>query len=226
MLPESILTVDKKRLEIDCFMIWQVKDAVKFYDSLKTIESAKNKLEDIVYSNIRNVFAKNYTEDIINSQRDTALTVILNNTGEAFQDFGIEVKYVNVKRANLPKANEDAVFERMRSERNKEAAKIRAEGDMIYKSKIAQADSESSIIIAKAYKDAEIIKGAGDSQAIKIYAASFSKDPEFFELWKSLSIYETAFASDTKFFLEGNNDFLKYLDLYTDDLNVGEADGR
>jgi membrane protease subunit HflC len=226
MLPESILTVDKKRLEIDCFMIWQVKDSVKFYDSLKTIESAKSNLEDIVYSNIRNVFAKKYTEDIINSERDAALEIILNNTGEAFKDFGIEVKYVNVKRSNLPQANENAVFERMRSERSKEAAKIRAEGDMIYKSKVAQADSESSVIMAKADKDAEIIKGDGDSQAIKIYADSFSKDPEFFEFWKSLSTYETSFASDTKFFLEGNSDFLKHLDLYTDDLTEGEDDVR
>lgn len=226
MLPESILTVDKKRLEIDCFMIWQVKNPLKFYESLQTIESAKNNLEDIVYSNIRNVFAKKYTEDIINSERYPALEIILNNTAEAFKDFGIEVKYVNVKRANLPKANENAVFERMRSERNKEAAKIRAEGDMIYQSKIAQADSESSLIMARADKVAEIIKGEGDSQAIKIYADSFSKDPEFFELWKSLSTYETSFASNTKFFLEGNSEFLKHLDLYTDDLTEGEADVR
>ncbi len=220
MLPENILTVDQKRLEVDSFVIWKITDPEKFFNSLKTIESAQSKLEDIVYSNIRNIFAKNYTEQIIRSERNASLDIILENTRQSLEEFGIETIYVNIKRSNLPKANEDAVFERMRSERSKEAAKIRAEGDMVYNSKIAQADSESSVIIAQAYKKAEIIKGQGDSEAISIYADSFSRDPEFFELWKSLAIYETSFASGTKFYLDGNNEFMKYLELYT-----GKSDG-
>ena len=132
-------------------------------------------------------------------------------TSENLKTFGVQVADVNVKRTDLPETNAKAVFERMKSERYQAAAKIRAEGEKEYKEIVAKAEKESSVLIAEANKRAEEIRGEGDASALEVYASAFSKDPEFYRFWRSLSAYENVFQKEAVVLLDERVDFLQYL---------------
>lgn len=207
--PESILTSDKKRLEVDSYVLWKINEAQKFIETMNTVLLAQTRIDDIVYSNLRDSFAKLFINDIISEDRIENLLVITEKTDLSLGIFGIKVLDVNVKRTDLPETNAKAVFERMRSERSKAAAAIRAEGEKQAKDIYAKTDKEAEIILATAQKTAEDMKGIGDARALEIYAKSYSKDPEFYRFWRTLGAYETAFGSNTSLVLGKEMDFLK-----------------
>jgi len=209
--PESILTATKKRLEVDNYVMWKIDDPQSFYETMRTLSGALTRIDDIVYSNLRDTFAKLEIGDIISETRRKYLADITENTEDLLSQFGIQVKDVNVKRTDLPEANANAVFERMQSERYKAAAKIRAEGEKQSKDIMARAQKDSEIIMAQAFKSAEEIKGAGDAQAIEIYANAFSKDPDFYKFWRTMSAYETSFSSNTSLVIGEGVEFLDEL---------------
>ncbi|MBP6959909.1 MAG: protease modulator HflC [Thermotogae bacterium] len=209
--PESVLTVDKKRLEVDSFILWRISDSKTFLETLNNTNSALNRIDDIVYSNIRDSFAKLTISDIISEDRRAYLESITNQTSDILKTFGVQVTDVNVKRTDLPDTNAKAVFERMKSERYQAAAKIRAEGEKEYKEIVARAEKESSVLIAEANKQAEEIRGKGDASALEVYASAFSKDPEFYHFWRSLTAYESVFQKEAVVLLDEKVDFLQYL---------------
>jgi len=209
--PESVLTADKKRLEVDSFILWRISDAKAFLETLNNTVSALNQIDDIVYANIRDSFAKLTIPDIISEERRAFLGSITVQTSENLKTFGVQVADVNVKRTDLPETNAKAVFERMKSERYQAAAKIRAEGEKEYKEIVAKAEKESSVLIAEANKRAEEIRGEGDASALEVYASAFSKDPEFYRFWRSLSAYENVFQKEAVVLLDERVDFLQYL---------------
>ncbi len=209
--PESVLTVDKKRLEVDSFILWRISDAKTFLETLNNTNSALNRIDDIVYSNIRDSFAKLTISDIISEDRRSYLESVTVQTSDILKNFGINVADVNVKRTDLPDTNAKAVFERMKSERYQAAAKIRAEGEKEYKEIVAKAEKESSVLIAEAKKRAEELQGQGDASALEVYATAFTKDPEFYHFWRSLTAYETVFQKEATVLLDANVDFLQYL---------------
>ncbi len=209
--PESVLTADKKRLEVDSFILWRISDAKAFLETLNNTVSALNQIDDIVYANIRDSFAKLTIPDIISEERRAFLGSITVQTSENLKTFGVQVADVNVKRTDLPETNAKAVFERMKSERYQAAAKIRAEGEKEYKEIVAKAEKDSSVLIAEANKRAEEIRGEGDASALEVYASAFSKDPEFYRFWRSLSAYENVFQKEAVVLLDERVDFLQYL---------------
>jgi len=206
--PESILTTDKKRLEVDTYVLWRISEPQQFIETMRTIDSALTRIDDVVYSTLRDKFATLYIGDIISEKRRVSLQTITSVTEESMTQYGIDVLDVGVKRTDLPDTNAKAVFERMRSERQKEAALIRAEGEMEARDTRAKAQKDSDIIRAEANKTAEVLKGEGDAQALEIYAKSFTADPEFYRFWRMLTAYKNSFKTGSSIVMGKGMNFL------------------
>ncbi len=188
--PEKIITADKKTLIIDTYALWRIKDPLKFLTSMKDINLAQSRIDDVVYSHIRDVFAKGKFEEVVSLKREEFLKVVTNLCRKDLEPFGIEVVDVRVKRADFPEENTQAVYNRMRAERFSIAAKIRAEGQKQAEMIKAEADMKARTILAEAYEKAQVIMGTGEASAVKIYAEVFSKDPEFYKFWREMQIME------------------------------------
>ncbi|MFN6992440.1 MAG: protease modulator HflC, partial [Fervidobacterium sp.] len=183
--PERIITKDKKTLIVDSYIVWRISDPKLFLESMKTESLALSRLDDIVYSGLRNTLAKLEMDSIVTQER-LFLNDVVEFTKLNVKDFGIEILDVRIKRTDLPNENRNAVFERMKSERQSIAALIRAEGEKEAQRIKAEADKKAAIIKAEALSKAEFIKGTGDASAAKIYAEAYSKDENFYRLWKTL----------------------------------------
>lgn len=207
---ERIFTQDKKTLLVDTYALWRVNDPQKFLETVKTFAQANNRIDDIVYSVLRNRFGKLEYDTIISAERGSILQDITDLAAIEMKSFGIDIVAVRVKRADLPDENENAVYNRMKSEREQEAAQIRAEGEKAARELRATADKTVTITLAEAQRDAEILRGTGDASALAIYAEAFSADPDFYEFWKRLNVYDNT-LNDAQFILSPQMDFIKKL---------------
>ena len=189
--PEKIIAADKKTLVIDTYVLWRIKDAEAFIKSLKSVKLALPRIDDVVYSHVRNIFAKANFDEIISEKREDLLREVTALSREDLKDFGIEVVDVRVKHADRPAENEKAVYERMKAERYSIAAQIRAEGEKEARKIRAEADKTAKVLIAEAQSKAEQIKGTGEASAVKIYAEVFSKDKDFYEFWRTMEVYRS-----------------------------------
>ncbi|MFN3691732.1 MAG: protease modulator HflC [Fervidobacterium sp.] len=207
--PERIITKDKKTLVIDSYIVWRISDPKRFLESMKTESLALSRLDDIVYSGLRNTLAKLDMDSIVTQER-LFLNEVVEFTKNNVKDYGIEVIDVRIKRTDLPIENRNAVFERMKSERQSIAALIRAEGEKEAQRIKAEADKKAAIIKAEALSKAELIKGTGDASAAKIYAETYSKDENFYKFWKTLDTYRYIIPKSTVI-LNKNMEILQYL---------------
>ncbi|AKI98058.1 membrane protein [Kosmotoga pacifica] len=207
---ERIFTKDKKTLLVDTYALWKIVDPEKFVKSMKTITIAQTRIDDVVYSKVRNIIAGMNFEEVISEKRPEILDTVTTQSAREMTDFGIEIVAVRIKRANLPQENMNAVFNRMKSERYQEAALIRAEGEKEANMIRAEADKTVTITLAEAEKQAEILKGTGDASALSIYAEAFSLDPEFYDFWKRMEVYEKTLGG-SKFILGSEMDFINDL---------------
>ncbi len=205
--PEKIITADKKTLVIDTYALWRIKDPEKFLKSMRSISLAQTRIDDIVYSHIRDVFAKGSFEEVVSQKREEFLEEVSELCRRDLEPFGIEIVDVRVKHADFPEENTKAVYNRMKAERYSIAAKIRAEGEMEASKIKAEADKKVKLILAKAQEMAEIIKGTGEASAVKVYAEAFSKDPDFYEFWKKMELYSESLKGG-KFILGKDVNFL------------------
>jgi membrane protease subunit HflC len=206
---ERIFTKDKKTLLVDTIAVWKIVDPEKFVKTMKSVDLALTRIDDVVYSIVRNTFGKLQFDEVI-SGRGAVLEEVTLAAAEEMKDYGILIVSVRVKRAVLPDENKNAVFNRMKSERYQEAALIRAEGEKEANMIRAEADKLKVIALAEAQKKAEIIKGTAEASALRIYAEAFSDDPEFYEFWKRLVVYEETLP-DSKFILSPDMSFIEKL---------------
>ena len=188
--PEKIITADKKTLIIDTYALWRISDPLKFLTSMRTVELAQTRIDDVVYSHIRDVFAKGNFDEVVSLKREEFLRQVTELCKKDLLSFGIEIVDVRVKHADFPKENTQAVYNRMRAERYSIAAKIRAEGEKEAAEIKAEADRQARVILAQAYEQAQIIKGTGEASAAAVYAAAFSKDEKFYEFWRKMQLYQ------------------------------------
>ncbi|MBO8161722.1 MAG: protease modulator HflC [Thermosipho sp. (in: Bacteria)] len=208
--PEKIITEDKKTLIVDTYALWKIVDAKKFIETMKTITLAESRIDDIVYSHVRNVFAKHTFDEIISDKREEFLSEVTTLARSDLSYFGIEVVDVRVKHADLPNENVRAVYERMKAERYSIAAQIRADGQKEAQKIRAEADKQVAVILAQAQSEAEKIKGSGEASATRIYALAYQTDPKFFEFWRTLSAYDSIFKDGNVIF--GNElEIFKYI---------------
>ncbi|MFZ2587616.1 MAG: protease modulator HflC [Alphaproteobacteria bacterium] len=205
---EEVQTLDKKRVVVDSFTRWQISDAGLFYKAVRNEALAVQRISTIVNSNIRANVASVPLHDLIGGERAKVMKAILQNSREEATPLGIRIVDVRIKRADLPKENSDAVFSRMRAERQKEAAEIRAEGDEESQKIKADAEKQRTIMLAEAQRDADKLRGEGDATAIRVGGAAFNADPEFYKLTRSLEAYKASMDKNTLFVLDKGTEFM------------------
>jgi len=211
--PRDILTSDQKRLVIDNYAIWRVGDPRLFIEATRgSLLNAQSRIDDIVYSDLRNILAKHTLDEIVSAKRLEYLQQVAELSRDKLGKFGIVLIDVRIKRADLPTEIEKAVFSRMRSERERIAAQLRAEGEEKAKQTTSSADKDKEIILADARKEAEKIMGEGDAQALETYAHAYNQDPEFYRFWRTLESYKTALGAGSRIVLSTDSDYLKFLE--------------
>jgi len=212
--PERFLTLEQKALEVDSYAKWRIVDVDQFYVSTRgNVSTAGNLLAQRINDGLRDQIGARTLIEVVAGERDQLmldLTAELNETTAS--DIGIEVIDVRVKRIDLPDDVRSSVYERMITERNREAQEIRSRGDELAIGIRADADRQVVIYEAEAYRDAEQIRGEGDANATAIYAGAFSKDEEFYAFTRSLNAYRETFSSKSDvLLLDPDSDYFKYL---------------
>jgi len=211
--PRNVLTSDQKRLVIDNYAIWRVGDPQAFIESTGgRLSNAQSRIDDIVYSDLRNILAKNTLDQIVSKERLVYLQQVTELSRAKLAEFGIVLIDVRIKRADLPTEIEQAVFSRMRSERERIAAQLRAEGEEQSREIRSSADKDAEILLADARKDAEKVRGEGDARALEIYAEAYNQDPEFYRFWRTLESYRIALVDGTRIILSTESDYLEFLE--------------
>jgi len=211
--PAEILTKDKKNLVVDNYSKWQITDPLKFYQTVKTIEGAQSRLDDIIYAQLRVELGVHTLTEVVSEKRSELMKKVTQKSNQLAADYGIKVVDVRIKRADLPPENERHVFDRMRAEREREAKRYRSEGKEQAMKIRAAADRERAIILAQAFQQAEQIKGQGDEKAIKIYAKSIRQDPEFYAFIKSMEVYQKGFDKKTQLVITPSHPLMKFFSL-------------
>ena len=211
---QRFLTLEQKFLEVDSFAKWRIKDVRQFYVSTGgDIAVAGSRLAERINDGLRDQIGARNLQEVVAGERDQlmlALTVELNESTVA--DLGLEVIDVRVKRIDLPDDVRQSVYDRMITERNREAQDHRSRGEELAIGIRADAERQAIIYGAEAYRDAEQIRGQGDAQATGIYADAYNKDPEFYAFTRSLNAYRKTFSSKADvLLLDPDSDFFKYL---------------
>ncbi|KWT69994.1 HflC protein [Hyphomicrobium sulfonivorans] len=209
--PQEVTASDQKRLVVDSFARYRIVDPLKFYQTLRYQEAVRSRLGPIVESSLRRVLGGATFQDVVRDKREDLMKRIAQQVNKEGADFGLEVVDVRIKRADLPKQNSNSVFDRMRAERQREAAEFRAQGTAEANRIRATADREATVIRAEASRKGEEIRGAGDAERNQIYAEAYSKDQEFFEFYRSMQAYEQGLkSSDTRLLISPDSEFFKY----------------
>jgi membrane protease subunit HflC len=212
--PESFLTVQKKRLIVDSFAKWRIIDVDTYYKTTGGNEDqAMNRLAKRVNDGLRNEFGTRTLHEVVSGERDQLMRDIrdgLNN--RVRESLGVEIVDVRVKRIDLPSEVSDAVFRRMKAEREKEARELRSQGLEEAEKIRSSAEREKTILEANAYSASELLRGEGDAQAAATYASAYNKDPEFYAFVRSLNAYRATFKNKGDIMLvDPQSDFFKYL---------------
>ncbi len=210
---ERFLTLEKKSMRVDSFAKWRIVDVAKYYTATSGEEErARSLLSRRINEELRNQFALRSLQEVVSGERDS-LMVDIKKELNAFSDtsLGIELIDVRVKRIDLPEEVSGPVFQRMRAERQKEAAEHRAVGQERAKVIRAEADKEATVMLAIAYRDSEKLRGEGDAKASEVYANAYNRDPEFYAFVRSMQAYKKTFAEKQDVMLvDPKSDFFRY----------------
>ena len=213
--PQSYLTSEKKALTVDSFVKWRVSDVAKYFTTTGGDEERLRRLLiQRVDAGLRNEFGSRTVKEVVSGQRDELMDKLSSQLNLIAKDeLGVEVIDLRVKKIDLPPEVSESVFNRMRTERERLAKELRAQGNEVAEKIRATADKDKTIILADAYREAEEIKGNGDATATATYADAYSKDPEFYDFTRSLKAYQSTFESKSDILLiNPDSDFFKYLD--------------
>ena len=206
-----IITSDKKQLVIDNYARWRIVNPLKLYQTVRDVSGAQEKLDDIVFSEIREEIARHTLTEIVSENRAKIMENVHDECNRKAAEYGIEVIDVRIKRADLPGEVAHSVYARMKAERQRIAKQYRSEGEEEAVKIRATTDKEKTILLAESYMQAQKLRGEGDAEAIKIFAEAFEKDPEFFAFVKTLEAYEKSLGSNTTIVLRSDSEFFQYL---------------
>jgi membrane protease subunit HflC len=211
-LPEQeVIASDQKRLVVDAFARYRIADPLRFYQAVGTVNAADNRLVTFLNSSLRQVLGDASFLDVVRDKRQPLMERIRGLVNHQAHSLGIDVIDVRIRRADLPEANSQAIYRRMQTERQRQAAQLRAEGNEAAQRIRAQADRQATVIVADASRDAEKLRGEGDATRNGIYAAAYGKDPAFFAFYRSMRAYETALKpGNTRFVLTPDSTFFRY----------------
>ena len=209
--PEEILSKDKKTLIVDNYVRWKIVDPLQFLKTVQAIPTAKSRMDDIVYSELRRELGTHDMVEIITQNREEIMDVVTKASNEATLSYGISVVDVRIRRVDLPSQNEESIYARMEDERKRQANKFRSEGEEEAQKIRAATDRDKTIILADAYKEAERIRGEGDAKAVQVYARSYSADPKFYEFVRTLDAYKKVVDDKTTLVLPSGSKLFKLL---------------
>lgn len=212
---QRFLTLEKKAVMVDAYAKWRVKDADRFYTATAGMKAtADERLARRLESGLRDQFGKRTLHEVVSGERDALMadiTASLNRMAD--QELGIEVVDVRVKSIDLPKEVNRSVFERMSTEREREAREHRAKGNELAEGIRADADRQRRVLLAEAYRESEEVRGDGDAQAASIYAKAYNQDPEFYGFYRSLQAYRQGFSTKGDVLvLDPSSDFFRYME--------------
>jgi len=208
---QTVLSTDRQNLEVDAFARYRITDPLRFYQAVNNVQNANARLTSFLNSSLRNVLAGATTTDIIRTRRADLMNVIQDSVNKQAESLGVEIIDVRLTRVDLPAANSQAVFQRMQTERQREAADLRATGQQQAQGIRARAEREATVILADANRQQEQLRGQGDADRNRILAQAFSRDPDFFSFYRSMQAYENSLKSgDTRMVLSPNSEFFRY----------------
>lgn len=216
-LPTEFLTLDKKNLIVDNFVVWRIADPVRFLQAVGDIPGGEARLHDLVRSEVFAALGQTPLEALVSVDvqklhlDDLMAKVTEQCRDRALREYGIEIVDVRIKRLNLPEQNKQSVFARMRAERERMAKQYRAEGEEQALKIRAEADKERTRLMAEAYRRAQEIRGQGDAEAARIYAQAYQRDPSLYRLLRTLETYQKSLNEGTTVILSGDSDFLRLL---------------
>ncbi len=206
------ITLDKKKLVADPITRWRIVNPLMFYQNVNDELGAKERLDDIVKSELREAIARRDFGAIIGNKREDLVQEVATQARGQLKTLGIEIIDVRIKRADLPQEVQESVFQRMRAERDRIAKRYRSEGKAEAQKIQAEADKQQAIILAEAYEKAQKLRGEGDATSISIYADAYEKDADFYEFTRSLEAYEKVIDPETQMVLSTDNPLLKHMD--------------
>jgi membrane protease subunit HflC len=207
---EEVLLSDQKRIVVDAFARYRIVDALKFFQTVRTEVTFQNRFGNILTSTVKEIVAQQALEDMLSQKRNEIMEIIRDSVAANTEGFGIEVVDIRIGRSELPEAVSQNVYDRMRTEREREANLLRAEGDENARRIRATADRQQVEIVAEAQREAQVLRGNGDATRNGILGEAYGKDPEFFEFFRSLEAYRETFGEGTRMVLSPNSDFFRY----------------
>ena len=208
---EEVIASDQKRLVVEAFARYRIRDPLMFYRTVSTIDGANSRLSTLLNAALRRVVGDVTLTQVVRDDRAALMARVRDQLNREAQAYGIQVVDVRISRANLPTQNSQAVYQRMQTERQREAAEFRAEGSQKYQEIRARADRDVTVLIAEATSRGEQARGNGDAERARIFAEAYGKDPEFFAFYRSMQAYETAMrANSTSLVLKPDSSFFRY----------------
>ena len=208
---QEVIASDQKRLVVDAFARYRIKNALRFYQSIGTIPAANIQLTTLLNAALRRVLGEVTFIQVVRDEREALMGRIRTQLDREADGYGISVVDVRIRRADLPEQNSQAVYQRMQTERQREAAEFRAQGGQKAQEIRSKADREATVIVAEANSQAEQIRGSGDAERNRLFASAYSKDPDFFAFYRSMTAYDQALKSnDTRFLLRPDSEFFRY----------------
>lgn len=211
---QRFLTIEKKPLDVDFYAKWKVIDTQKYYTATNGEEGrAEGLLAQRINTGLRNKFGERTFHEVVSGERDLLMTDLTRDLNQiTTSEFGIQLVDVRVKRIDLPSQVSQSVFDRMKSEREREAREHRSTGRELAEKIRATADRQRTVIGANAYRDSEILRGEGDAEASGTYASAYNRDPEFYAFLRSLSAYQSSFSNKGDLLVvDSKSEFFRYL---------------
>jgi membrane protease subunit HflC len=208
---QEVIASDQKRLVVDAFARYRIKDALRFYTSVGSIQAANLQLTTLLNASLRRVLGEVTFIQVVRDEREALMGRIRDQLDHEADGYGIQVVDVRIRRADLPEQNSQAVYERMKTERQREAAEFRAQGAQKGQEIRSNADREATVIVAEANSQGEQIRGEGDAERNRLFAEAYNQDPDFFAFYRSMTAYENGLKSgDTRFLLRPESDFFRF----------------
>jgi membrane protease subunit HflC len=208
---QEVIASDQKRLVVDAFARYRIRNPLRFYQALGSKVAADSQLEILLNSALRRVLGEASFIEVVRDKRAALMSRIQGLLDQEAKSYGIQVVDVRIRRADLPEQNSQAVYRRMQTERQREAAEYRAQGQQRAQEIRSQADRQVTVLIADAKSKAEQIRGDGDAKRNEIYAAAYSQDPKFFDFYRSMQAYQTGLKhNDTRYVLRPDTNFFRY----------------
>lgn len=207
---QEVIMSDQKRLVVDAFARYKITNPLRFYQTVSTVEGANSRLSTLLNSALRRVLGENTATHVIRDDRAGMMQSVRDQLEHEAKNFGIEVIDVRIRRADLPEQNSQAVYQRMQTERQREAAEFRAMGSQRAQEIRARADRDVTVLLAEAQAKGDAIRGEGDGERNRIFADAFNRDVDFFGFYRAMQAYEAGLHGDTRLLLKPDSDFFRY----------------